>query len=167
MIDFTAGPPSCSIFIRDGGPDLWFSDSPAEREQAAVICSSCPVREQCAQDWRDDLEGVWAGEDHTPPSAFKIAPEDRICPRGHVGQYRYEGRDGHLHCAECSRIRARESQRRKRRVCPRGHKGQYKAPKGKPGKAYCKECKRERTRAYRAALTTALSDVVGSRSACR
>jgi WhiB family redox-sensing transcriptional regulator len=44
--------------------DLWFSDSPAELEQAKALCLDCPARLAClagAQERREPW-GVWGGE---------------------------------------------------------------------------------------------------------
>jgi hypothetical protein len=160
VIDLLDNRPACADHIRAGGVDLWFSDDPDERAQAAEVCATCPVALQCSQDWRDGDVGVWGGLDHTPATPKAVVPlEDRICPKGHVGAYklfkdRSKASGVNAMCVECSRLRARASERLKRRVCPRGHKGKYKAPKGKPGKAYCRECKLERIHEYRANLTT-------------
>lgn len=44
--------------------DLWFSDSPAELEQAKVLCADCPVRRDCLAGAlaRREYCGVWGGE---------------------------------------------------------------------------------------------------------
>lgn len=44
--------------------DLWFSDDPAELEQAKVLCTDCPVRRSCLEGalLRREFCGVWGGE---------------------------------------------------------------------------------------------------------
>jgi WhiB family redox-sensing transcriptional regulator len=47
-------------------PDLFFSDSAGQIEQAKAICSRCMVRDEClahALETREDF-GVWGGLDH-------------------------------------------------------------------------------------------------------
>jgi WhiB family redox-sensing transcriptional regulator len=45
-------------------PDLWFSESPAELEQAKQLCSECPIRLVCLDSAlsRQEPWGVWGGE---------------------------------------------------------------------------------------------------------
>jgi len=44
--------------------DLWFSESPAELEQAKQLCADCPVRRVCLAGAlaRREYCGVWGGE---------------------------------------------------------------------------------------------------------
>lgn len=52
------------IPCRDGNPDLWFAESPAQLEEAKVLCASCPIRQGCLTAAIDRAEpwGVWGGE---------------------------------------------------------------------------------------------------------
>nr|WP_179951582.1 WhiB family transcriptional regulator [Halopolyspora algeriensis] len=45
-------------------PDLWFAETPRELERAKVLCSACPVKEQCLAGAlsRGEPWGVWGGE---------------------------------------------------------------------------------------------------------
>lgn len=45
-------------------PDLWFSERPAEVEQAKVLCGTCPLQSAClaAALERREPWGVWGGE---------------------------------------------------------------------------------------------------------
>ncbi|MCW4352255.1 WhiB family transcriptional regulator [Hoyosella sp. YIM 151337] len=49
---------------RQGDPDLWFADSPADLEYAKSLCAHCPVRARCLELALDRQEpwGVWGGE---------------------------------------------------------------------------------------------------------
>ncbi|MET9485488.1 MULTISPECIES: WhiB family transcriptional regulator [unclassified Nocardia] len=49
---------------RDGNPDLWFAENPAQLEEAKVLCASCPIRQGCLSAAIDRAEpwGVWGGE---------------------------------------------------------------------------------------------------------
>lgn len=44
-------------------PDLWFSQSVADREVAALLCRRCPVKLECLADAvsRPEVHGVWGG----------------------------------------------------------------------------------------------------------
>lgn len=44
--------------------DLWFAESPAELEQAKVLCAGCPARLACLAGALERREpwGVWGGE---------------------------------------------------------------------------------------------------------
>jgi WhiB family redox-sensing transcriptional regulator len=55
---------SVSLPCREETDDLWFSDSPAELEQAKVLCGSCPIRRRCLTGAleRREFAGVWGGE---------------------------------------------------------------------------------------------------------
>jgi WhiB family transcriptional regulator, redox-sensing transcriptional regulator len=54
----------CSLPCRINDPDLWFSDNPAELEQAKAICVDCPLKAECLAGALDRQEpwGVWGGE---------------------------------------------------------------------------------------------------------
>lgn len=45
-------------------PDLWFSDSPRDLEQAKELCATCPIRRECLAGAlrRSEPCGVWGGE---------------------------------------------------------------------------------------------------------
>ena len=45
-------------------PDLWFSDRPTDRLEAALICQGCPMNPECADSAakNGEAEGTWAGE---------------------------------------------------------------------------------------------------------
>jgi WhiB family redox-sensing transcriptional regulator len=45
-------------------PELWFSEQPADLEQAKVHCRRCPVRGSCLSGAveRHEPYGVWGGE---------------------------------------------------------------------------------------------------------
>jgi len=52
---------------RGQDPDLFFSTSPADREEAKRVCAGCPVRSQC-YDLAVEFEapsGVWGGEERS------------------------------------------------------------------------------------------------------
>lgn len=45
-------------------PDLWFAETPGELERAKVLCTACPVKEECLAGAlsRGEPWGVWGGE---------------------------------------------------------------------------------------------------------
>jgi hypothetical protein len=47
--------------------ELWVSDHPGERQEAAKLCRHCPVEVECrtAADARDERWHVWGGRDYT------------------------------------------------------------------------------------------------------
>lgn len=49
---------------RNGDPDLWFADTPAQLDDAKMLCGSCPIRKRCLAAALDRGEpwGVWGGE---------------------------------------------------------------------------------------------------------
>lgn len=59
--------------------DLWFSDRPADVEQAKALCAECPVQAACLDGALDRREpwGVWGGELF---EAGRVIP--RKVPRG-------------------------------------------------------------------------------------
>jgi hypothetical protein len=63
--------PHCS----DAGSWLWLSNDPADRREAAAMCTECPVFDPCGQaaEERDERFGVWAGVDRTVTSGRKKA----------------------------------------------------------------------------------------------
>lgn len=80
---------------------------------------------------------------------------ERVCKRGHVGQYRLRA-DSSVACYECSKIALVKFKERggasypvgplEERVCSRGHVGQYQL--NSKGHARCTECQRIAMRAY-------------------
>lgn len=46
------------------GADLWFSENPADLEQAKALCAGCPIRRACLAAALERAEpwGVWGGE---------------------------------------------------------------------------------------------------------
>lgn len=60
----TVDSPQLELPCRVGDPDLWFSDSPTELEQAKRLCADCPVRTACFAGAvaRREPWGVWGGE---------------------------------------------------------------------------------------------------------
>lgn len=52
------------IPCRDGDPDLWFAEEPADLERAKALCAGCPIRRACLDAALDREEpwGVWGGE---------------------------------------------------------------------------------------------------------
>jgi WhiB family transcriptional regulator, redox-sensing transcriptional regulator len=74
------GPLPC----RTEDPQLWFSDLPAELEQAKAFCRDCPLRAPCLAGAieRAEPHGVWGGQifDKGTLTAFK---RTRGRPRKH------------------------------------------------------------------------------------
>jgi WhiB family redox-sensing transcriptional regulator len=48
---------------QDGAADLFFSERPAQLEEAKVLCADCPLRQQCLEGALERAEpwGVWGG----------------------------------------------------------------------------------------------------------
>ena len=66
-----------------GGHELWCSDDPDDRAQAARWCAGCPVLDECAAaaDEHDERFGVFGGTDRTlPPAKRKSASRVGIAP---------------------------------------------------------------------------------------
>lgn len=57
-------PRDATLPCHENDPDLWFAESPADLEQAKVLCGACPVRDHClaAALEREEPWGVWGGE---------------------------------------------------------------------------------------------------------
>ena len=55
---------SVCLPCREETDDLWFSESPAELEQAKRLCAACPARRACLAGAleRREFAGVWGGE---------------------------------------------------------------------------------------------------------
>jgi WhiB family transcriptional regulator, redox-sensing transcriptional regulator len=55
---------SVCLPCREATDDLWFSESPAELEQAKLLCAACPARRACLAGAleRREFAGVWGGE---------------------------------------------------------------------------------------------------------
>ncbi len=56
--------PGESLPCRTRDPELWFSESPADLEQAKAYCLGCPLRATCLAGALERREpwGVWGGE---------------------------------------------------------------------------------------------------------
>jgi hypothetical protein len=46
-------------------PDLWFSSSKKERQDAIILCGTCPIQEECKILGENESWGVWGGVDRT------------------------------------------------------------------------------------------------------
>ena len=110
-------------------PELWFSNDFRDQSLAALICSTCPLKNECATVALERGEwGVWGGttEDDRAKLA-KVQPgtgtfkHPRLigiqCSRGHkyTGTNTGTNPDGTrkcLACAEDRKIRRRENERR-------------------------------------------------------
>jgi hypothetical protein len=55
--------PHCS----DAGSWLWLSEDPADRRQAAAMCSACPVFDPCDEVGQHQTFGVWASVETRAP----------------------------------------------------------------------------------------------------
>lgn len=55
---------SVCLPCREETDDLWFSESPADLEQAKLLCAACPARRACLAGAleRREFAGVWGGE---------------------------------------------------------------------------------------------------------
>lgn len=66
VLDLLDAAPAAGLRLpcRVGDPDLWFADTPAELEQAKVLCVECPVLAECLAGAlaRREPWGVWGGE---------------------------------------------------------------------------------------------------------
>lgn len=66
VLDLLDSAPATGLRLpcRVGDPDLWFADTPADLEQAKVLCASCPVVAECLAGAlaRREPWGVWGGE---------------------------------------------------------------------------------------------------------
>ncbi|MFU8841304.1 MAG: WhiB family transcriptional regulator [Nitriliruptoraceae bacterium] len=64
--EFTAvGPWQQEAACRDADPDLFFSTTDADRQEALRLCSACPVRLECLEHALATREayGIWGGTD--------------------------------------------------------------------------------------------------------
>ncbi len=69
MLNLLSGEVGDSIFAddlpcRNGDPDLFFAETPADLERAKILCGACPIRALCLASALERQEpwGVWGGE---------------------------------------------------------------------------------------------------------
>ena len=64
LLTSRAGAPDDLLPCQREDPELWFSEQPADLEQAKVHCRRCPVRGFCLSGAveRHEPYGVWGGE---------------------------------------------------------------------------------------------------------
>lgn len=102
----------------------WYSEQLGAREQAVMVCLSCPVQSECLDDALDRQErwGIWGGFDATERRkllGFSTWPRNfRGADHGTAARYRAELRAGVTPCEPCSaasRLYHRESKRSRRR----------------------------------------------------
>jgi len=64
LLTSRAGAPDGLLPCQRGNPELWFSEQPADLEQAKAHCRPCPVRGSCLAGAVERREpcGVWGGE---------------------------------------------------------------------------------------------------------
>ena len=68
-------------------PEMWVSDFPSERSEAAKECKACPAIEWCA-DWAAKIEptwGVFAGVDHSRTKLKPRQPAASVCQNPECG----------------------------------------------------------------------------------
>lgn len=130
---------------------------------ALKLCATCPVLDACRESAEPE-DRTWTVRAGTLPNALKKRGRprvaelpadiaDRVCSRGHVGQYRSHGA-GRIRCHACKLEDQREKTGGKQKkpldylpgTCPKGHVDKYrKRNKPKPsggGLLYCAECNR-------------------------
>lgn len=100
---------ACQVTAPDD--DLWFSDSPYDRVQAATICETlCPVKDACYQAAVEHGErwGIHGGYDFglAARGGKKVRPA--YCSQGHlIADDMYVRRDGReVRCGQCQRDNA-------------------------------------------------------------
>jgi WhiB family transcriptional regulator, redox-sensing transcriptional regulator len=86
---------------------LWFSELPAEIEQAKAQCQQCPLREACLAGALERGEpcGVWGGE-----IVHQGAIIARKRPRGRPPKTKLDACQGHRSCAAPGRVASSCSQ---------------------------------------------------------
>lgn len=64
LIDVSDAWPDAGLPCQDDPLDLFFSDKPAELEEAKALCRACPFRPECLEGAlaREEPWGVWGGE---------------------------------------------------------------------------------------------------------
>ena len=65
-------------------PDLWFSDEPAERIEAARICTDeCQAVSLCESLTLDEAHGIWAGRSRDGRPVDNSPTVESVCRKGH------------------------------------------------------------------------------------
>ncbi len=64
-------------------PQIWISEDPDERAEAASLCEPCPVRAVCQETAIAAKEafGVWGGRDLAPPKPKPTPPKPKPAPK--------------------------------------------------------------------------------------
>lgn len=84
LADLTARTPDLPCRTTD--PEIFFSKSSTDREQAKGLCQGCPIRTACAQHALDnpELRGVWGGTTAADRRAFRTGEPCRIDDEGRL-----------------------------------------------------------------------------------
>jgi WhiB family redox-sensing transcriptional regulator len=62
----------------DSDPELWFSDSKADKVKAKAICLTCPLLADCREYGKSQEFGIWGGVEATPDGdRVSVAQLDR------------------------------------------------------------------------------------------
>ncbi len=85
-------PPDLALPCVQAGPDLYFSESPRDLEQAKRLCLPCPLRAACLAGAKERREpwGVWGGEvfvDGDPVPFKRSRGRPRKHPAKHPGKH--------------------------------------------------------------------------------
>jgi hypothetical protein len=84
LADLTARTPDLPCRTTD--PEIFFSKSSTDREQAKGLCAECPIRVACAQYALDnpELRGVWGGTTAADRRHFRTGEPCRIDDEGRL-----------------------------------------------------------------------------------
>lgn len=90
---------------RQYDPELWFSNSHSDMQDAIKICHACPLIDACREVSRDERFGIWAGIDRAvtlPAKPFVRKETGDPCSKGHTDTYvSYAGIGRRFRCRTC------------------------------------------------------------------
>jgi len=113
-------------------PELWFSNDFRDQSLAALICSTCPLRNECATVAIERSEwGVWGGLTEEDRAGLAKKRRAELCSKGHAWtpeNTRVNGA-GHRMCVTCRRAGDRIRKERDREKLNAQARDRYHAAK--------------------------------------